>query len=140
MKLYTINTKKVISKERLLIVDSEWNMLKLLYAVLSNKYELVIKNSSLDAMQWLESGNRPALIITEYKLPYIDGASFVKHLKHSGIHHTTPIIMLTDVPDLEKKMHSFPFDNGAIISKPFNPSLLVSKIKSLLNEYNAASA
>jgi len=140
MRLYTSIAKKIIPKKRLLIIDSEWNMLKLLYAVLSNNYDLTVKNSSIEAMQWLENGNKPALIITEYKLPYIDGASLVKQLKHSGIHNNTPIIMLSDVHDLEKKIHSFPFNNGAIISKPFNPSQLISKIKSLLNEYNSASA
>jgi len=140
MKLYTINTKRIIPKERLLIIDSEWNILKLLYAVLSKEYDLTVKNSSVEAMQWLENGNKPALIITEYKLPYIDGLSLIRHLKHSGIHKSTPIIMLSEVPDLEKKMHSFSFDNVAVISKPFNPSQLVSKINSLLHEYHSASA
>jgi DNA-binding response OmpR family regulator len=140
MRLYTSITKKIAPKEQLLIIDSEWNMLKLLYAVLSNNYDLTVKNSSLDAMHWLENGNKPALIITEYQLPYIDGATLIKHLKHSGIHNDTPIIMLSDESDLEKKMDNLPFNNGAFISKPFNPFQLISKIKSLINDRNSASA
>ena len=140
MRLYTSIAKKTTPKEQLLIIDSEWNMLKLLYAVLSSNYDLTVKNSSLDAIHWLDNGNKPALIITEYQLPYIDGATFIKHLKHSGIHNSTPVIMLSDVGDLEKKMNNLPFNNGAFISKPFNPSKLISKIKSLINDCNAATA
>jgi DNA-binding response OmpR family regulator len=140
MKLYNTLAKKAKPKEQILIIDSEWNILKLLYAVLSNRYDLVVKNSSVDALQWLENGNRPALIITEYQLPYIDGALFIKHLKYSGIYNNTPVIVLSDTNDVEAKVNSLAFYVGAIISKPFNPSYLMFKIDTLLHEYKSAMA
>jgi DNA-binding response OmpR family regulator len=140
MKLYPILTRKAKFKQQILIVDSEWNILKLLYSVLSNDYDLVIKNSSVDAMQWLENGNRPALIITEYQLPYIDGVLFIKHLKYSGIYNSTPVIVLSDANDVESKINTINFFIGAIIAKPFDPSFLIFKINSLLHEYKPAMA
>lgn len=140
MKFYLGIGKKVKYKEQILIIDSEWNMLKLLYALLSNEYNLVVKSSSFDAMQWLEAGNKPALIITEYGLPYIDGALIVKHLKYSGIYNDTPIIILSEAQDLKLKTQDFYLGSGAVISKPFNPSYLTFKINALINESKPAMA
>ncbi|WP_345951613.1 MULTISPECIES: response regulator [unclassified Mucilaginibacter] len=140
MRLYPSITKKTKLKEQILIVDSEWNMLKLLYAVLSDQFDLVTKNSSVDALQWLESGNKPALIITEFQLPYLDGASFIRHLKYSGIFNSTPVIVLSHANDIEAKIKNVAFQVGAIISKPFNPSYLIFKINTLLHEYKSAMA
>lgn len=140
MKLNTIINKKLRPKPQVLIIDGEWNMLKLLYSVLSNHYELVVKNSSVDAMRWLENGNSPALIITEYQMPYIDGTLFIRHIKCSGIHNHIPIIILSDTHDVIAKVNRLAFCIGAIIAKPFDPAHLVSKINLLLNEYQSTLA
>jgi two-component system, chemotaxis family, chemotaxis protein CheY len=140
MNFYLGKKKSVLTKKRILVIDSEWNMLKLLYALLSDQYELVVKESSFDAVQWLESGNRPELIITEYQLPYIDGPLLVRHLKYSGIYGQTPVIILSDAEDLKIKAGSLPLSSGAIISKPFNPSYLMFKINALINEHQSAMA
>lgn len=131
---------KLSAKKQVLVVDGELSMLKLLYAVLSKHYQLTIKSSSLSAIQWLESGNRPALIISELKLPFFDGPAFIRHLKISGIHKYTPIIVLSDAQYLEKQVDKLPFRVDAFIAKPFNPSYLIFKINDLLNEYQPTMA
>ncbi|RZJ73434.1 MAG: response regulator [Flavobacterium sp.] len=121
-------------KKQILIVDNEWNMLKLLYSLLSDKYNLVIKNSPIDALAWIEEGNSPSLVISEYRLPHLDKASFIQLLKYSGFYNSTPIIILSETKNLEQKVSLLPFKVNAILQKPFNPSSLLTVIKSLLNE------
>lgn len=140
MKLYSIVKKRIKTKKQILIVDSEQNILKLLYAVLSHEYDLVVKTSAIEAIKWLELGNNPSLIITEYLLPFIDGALFVKHLKYSGFYQSIPVIMLSDVHELPSKIDYMAFNIGAVISKPFNPSYLTATINKLINEYHPTSA
>ncbi|WP_342645491.1 response regulator [Mucilaginibacter sp. CSA2-8R] len=127
-------TSKQGAKSQILIVDSEWNMLKLLYSVLKRQYQLVIKHSPIEAMIWLEEGNSPSLIICEYGLPHFDKASFVQLIKTSGFYKSTPIIVLSETENLEQKVSSLPFKVNAMLQKPFNPLTLLTVIKSLLHE------
>jgi DNA-binding response OmpR family regulator len=122
------------AKSQILIVDSEWNILKLLYSVLNKQYQLVVKHSPIEAMVWLEEGNRPSLIICEYGLPHFDKAAFVQLIKSSGYHKSTPIIVLSETENLEQKVNSLPFKVNAMLQKPFNPLTLLVVIKSLLHE------
>jgi DNA-binding response OmpR family regulator len=122
------------TQSQILIVDSEWNMLKLLYSVLRKQYQLVVKHSPIEAMLWLEDGNTPSLIICEYGLPYFDKASFVQLIKTSGYHKSTPIIVLSETENLEQKVSLLPFKVNAMLQKPFNPLTLLTVIKSLLHE------
>jgi two-component system chemotaxis response regulator CheY len=142
MKLYQVAGKKsnISIKQQILIIDSEWNMLKLLYALLSQEFDVVVKTSSVDALHWLVNGKKPALIITEYKLPRIDGVLFIKHLRFSGLYSDIPVIILSDAHDLENKTNGLPFFTGAVISKPFNPSYLVNRINFLIDEYKSTVA
>jgi len=122
------------AKSQILIVDSEWNILKLLYSILRKQYQLVVKHSPIEAMLWLEDGNTPSLIICEYGLPHFDKASFVQLIKTSGYHKSTPIIVLSETENLEQKVSSLPFKVNAMLQKPFNPLTLLTVIKSLLHE------
>ncbi|RYH19919.1 response regulator, partial [archaeon] len=66
-----------MAKKQILVVDDEVSILKLLNFVLSSQYDLVIKNSGVEALTWLEEGNSPALILSDLEMPYFDGSSFI---------------------------------------------------------------
>ena len=72
-------------KKRLLIVDDDLSILKLLAFILSKDYNIVVKNNGIDAFGWLEDGNIPDLIISDLQMPYFDGQSFIKNIKISGL-------------------------------------------------------
>jgi two-component system chemotaxis response regulator CheY len=142
LELYTnrkINIKRSESSShknhKILIVDNEWNMLKLLYHYLSPFYTLVLKSCPLEAIKWIQDGNQPSLIICEYHLPYFDSASFIQVVKTTGFYHQTPVIILSDADDLEQKLINLPLRVEGMIKKPFNPSHLKSTIQNILNEY-----
>lgn len=123
-------------KTQVLIVDDDLSILKLLNFILSKEYDLVIKNSGLEALSWLEEGNDPALIISDLQMPYIDGLTFVRNLKISGFYKDTPIIVLSGADDLEELVGEMPFKIGAYLHKPFNPVSLKSAITKVLSIYD----
>jgi response regulator RpfG family c-di-GMP phosphodiesterase len=125
----------IVPKQTILIIDHEWNILKLLYSVLSKDYNLIIKNSPISAFQWIANEKRPSLIICEYKFPHFTGGEFVQQLRNSGFHGSIPIIILSDAEDLEHKISLLPCDIHGTVSKPFNPVLLTSTIQKVLHEY-----
>jgi CheY-like chemotaxis protein len=111
-------------KKQILIVDDEITILKLLNFVLSQEYDLVIKNSGVEAISWLEEGNSPALILSDLEMPYFDGSSFIYNLKISGYYRDTPVIILSGANNLDKRVADMPFKLDAYVAKPFNPAQL----------------
>ncbi|PWG82165.1 response regulator [Pararcticibacter amylolyticus] len=121
-------------KKRILIVDDEISILKLLNFVLSKDYDLTIKNSGVEAIDWLEQGNDPDLVISDLQMPYFDGSSFVRNLKISGYYRDTPVILLSGVDNLEEKVNKMQFRLEGHLQKPFNPTTLKTMIGTLLSK------
>ncbi|HEX8378007.1 MAG TPA: response regulator [Pedobacter sp.] len=119
-------------KKQILIVDDELSILKLLNFVLSKDYDLIIKNSGVDAFNWLEEGNDPDLIISDLHMPYFDGSSFIRNLKVSGFYRDTPVILLSGAEDLDKKVNELSIKVESYIQKPFNPDQLKAIINHLV--------
>lgn len=120
-------------KKQILIVDDEISILKLLNFILSKEYDLVIKNSGVEAVNWLEEGNDPDLIISDLQMPYFDGTSFVRSLKISGFYRDTPVLLLSGTENLEDQVGKMPFKVESFLEKPFNPSTLKVMIEDLLS-------
>lgn len=120
-------------KKRILLVDDEIAILKLLEFILKKDYELVIKNNGFDALTWLDSGNIPDLIISDMEMPYFNGADFVRSLKVSGYFRDVPVIVLSGSETLENIKTKIPYEINGLMSKPFNPGILKDKIKFILN-------
>jgi two-component system chemotaxis response regulator CheY len=126
-----------MAKKQILIVDDEITILKLLHFVLSSDYTLVIKNSGVEALTWLEEGHSPELILSDLEMPYFDGSSFIYNLKISGFYRDTPIIILSGASNLEARVAQMPFQVDACIPKPFNPTQLKRAISEVLGKYES---
>jgi CheY-like chemotaxis protein len=126
-----------MAKKQILVVDDEVSILKLLNFVLSSQYDLVIKNSGVEALTWLEEGNSPALILSDLEMPYFDGSSFIHNLKISGFYRDTPVIILSGAINLEDRVSQMTFELDAYIPKPFNPVQLKEAISDVFKKYEA---
>ncbi|MFP5080292.1 two-component system response regulator [Pedobacter sp. JCM 36344] len=124
-----------MAKKQILVVDDEVSILKLLNFVLANDYDLIIKNSGVEALTWLEEGNSPALILSDLEMPYFDGSSFIHNLKISGFYRDTPVIILSGAINLEERVSQMPFKLDAYIPKPFNPVQLKEAISNVFKKY-----
>ena len=123
-------------KPQILVVDDDVSILKLLNFILSKDYDLIIKNSGLEALGWLEEGNDPTLVISDLQMPYLDGQTFVRNLKISGFYKDTPVIVLSGADNLADEVEAMPFKIDAFLQKPFNPTSLKSAITMVLNLYD----
>jgi len=119
-------------------VDDDLSILKLLNFILSKEYDLVLKTSGFEALNWLENGNMPELIISDLAMPTFDGQAFVKNVKISGFYKDIPIVLLSAAYDLDEQVNNMPFEVDAFLQKPFNPSVLKSHIHKILHTYDAS--
>ena len=97
-------------------------MLRLLYNFLSPDYNVVVKSSPIEALRWMQEGNEPLLIISEYELPFISGTSFLEIIRTSGFYNKIPVIILSSGEGFEQKLKSLPYNIEGIIRKPFKPN------------------
>lgn len=123
-------------KKVLLIVDDDLSILKLLNFILSKDYDIVVQTNGFDALDWLENGNIPELIISDLAMPTFDGQAFVKNVKISGFYKDIPVVLLSAAHDLEDQVATMPFKVDAYLQKPFNPTILKSEISKILQVYD----
>ena len=80
--------------ERLLVVDDEPNMLRLLKTILMDKtgYEVDTTNNPLEVSKLLQEAHYD-LVITDLKMPLVDGIDLIDIIKK--IDSCLPIIIIT---------------------------------------------
>lgn len=115
-------------KKKILIVDDEINIGRILQNFLSENYEATYLHKSNDALIWLES-NLPDLIICDIQMPEIDGYEFLKLVRGRGFTSHTPFIMLTAKAESKEKIKCYKLGAQDYITKPFNPDELEEVIK-----------
>lgn len=117
--------------EKLLIVDDEPDMLKLLSMIIREKtsYESVTTNNPLEAIDLAKQGGFD-LIIADLKMPGLDGVELIDAIKR--IDEDLPIIIITAYGNVESAleiMHKGAFD---FITKPFRKEQILYTIDKAL--------
>ncbi|MBA6262254.1 response regulator transcription factor [Colwellia sp. Bg11-12] len=116
----------------ILIVEDDEHIREMLLYILEKEEYSVIGVASAEAALSHCMQEKPDLILLDIELPGINGYQFCECLQRNHANKMPLIIMLTDqidVSDIEKGLASFADD---YIAKPFNPRLLVARIKANL--------
>lgn len=127
-----------MSKKKILIVEDDSSLCILLEKLFEVSYDVTALNSSIDAWQWLSDGNYPQLIITDFKMPMIDGLELIENIRTSGIFKEIPIFILSgnDDPRLKEKCEKWGV--RAFFTKPFSPENLIQTTDETLKSLNHA--
>jgi DNA-binding response OmpR family regulator len=117
---------------QVLLVDEDRFVASILQKALQPDFKVVSVSNGIEAMDWLEKGNRPGLIISEVCLPYLDGHELVRLINGSNLFSDIPVLMLSVLEDSSTRIKCF--ENGAdgYIMKPFNPMEVKAKARAIL--------
>ncbi len=88
-------------------------------------------------MLWIKpaaKGNLPDLVILDLMLPKIDGYKVCRMLKFDEKYKHIPVIMFSARAQETDKKLGEEVGADAYLVKPFEPEVLISKIKELLKE------
>lgn len=123
-----------MEKKRILIVDDEEDILNVLrFRLEANNYEVM---SACDGQEGLNKARseKPDLIILDLMLPKLDGYKVCRMLKFDESYKAIPIIIFT--ARAQKKDEELGMEMGAdaYIAKPFEPAVLLGKMKELLEK------
>ena len=121
-----------ITKKRILVVDDETDIVKLIAFHMSIAgYDVLIARDGFEALQ-ISKEKKPSLIILDIMLPKMDGWEVCRHLRRENSTSSIPIIMLSALSETNDKLRGF--DQGAddYMTKPFSPRELVVRVKRVL--------
>ena len=117
-------------KEKILIVDDEERMRKLIGAYLKKEgYEILEAENGLGAISLFKS-ERVHLVILDVMMPVMDGWSVCRELRKTS---KVPIVFLTAKGEAEDMLLGFELGTDHYMTKPFDIRLLIAKVKSLIN-------
>ncbi|WP_170148058.1 response regulator [Marinoscillum furvescens] len=124
------------AKNTILIVEDDTALCALLTTYLEPVYQVHAVHNSMDAWDWLSAGNFPNLILTDFKMPFVNGMELTENLRTSGLFRDIPIVVLTGSSDPDLEEHAQIWNIERIVAKPFNPEELLETIDQTLNQAN----
>lgn len=119
-------------KEKILVVDDEKDIVKMLDYNLKKEGFRVISAEDGKAALDLAEKERPDLIILDLMLPEIDGLEVCKILKREAGTSGIPIIMLTAKSQETDKIVGLELGADDYMTKPFSPKELIARVKAVL--------
>lgn len=123
------NGGKLVKKTRILIVDDEVVIRRLLRANLEDSgYEVFLASDGVEALYTFER-ELFDLVILDIKMPKMDGSEVCRRIREWT---QTPIIMLTSLGTEDEKVKYFTMGADDYITKPFGKDELLARVKAVL--------
>lgn len=140
-KIAQLRAKAQSKPRRILVVEDEEDIRELLAELLGSSLENVVMETRPDGPSALRAiaANPPDLIITDFKMPGMNGLELLAHVRLQL--PNVPAILITAFPDLdiavrainEARVQSF-------LQKPIDPQQVVRVVGGILSAYSAQRA
>jgi pilus assembly protein CpaE len=125
--------------ESILVVDDDRITRTLVGGVLEQQgYRVQTADDGLEALRLIAEGP-PDLIITDVRMPYVNGLELTQRIRHNHRTARIPVIMLSDRKRSEEILAGYAEGADEYMPKPFDTAILVAKVAALLNRVAAAS-
>ncbi|XMB66960.1 response regulator transcription factor [Mycoplasmatota bacterium zrk1] len=120
-------------EKNILIVEDELSLQNILEVYFKKEGFTVIKAS--DGLKALEQFELYSIDIAcvDVMIPHINGFEVVKSIRQKS---DIPILMMTALSSEENQLKGYGLDIDDYVTKPFSPTILVAKVKSILKRYN----
>lgn len=115
-------------KKKIVAIDDEKSIRFILDNTFKSDYEVTTWDNGLDALNDLQAGNLPDIILCDIEMPQMDGFEFVKQVRSTGFFDDIPLIMLSGKEDSKDRIRCFEMGADDYILKPFNPKELRARI------------
>ncbi len=129
----TLNTSSIKERPPVLIVEDNKDLQEFLSSELASYFTLHIAGNGIEAMELIQRGYRPQLIISDIMMPKMDGTEFYAALKDQGFTNI-PFLFLTARASEDEKITAL--ESGVIdyLYKPFLPKELIAKAQTILEQ------
>lgn len=117
--------------EKILIIDDEPDMLKLLSMIIREKspYEVTTTNNPVEAVELAKKGGFD-LVISDLKMPGLDGIEIIEAVKR--LDEDTPVVIITAYGTVESASEAMLKGGFDFITKPFRKEQILFTIDKAL--------
>ncbi len=122
------------TEKTILIVDDNEDMRNFLKLLLHRNYRVILAVNGEDGISSARD-MKPDLIVTDVMMPVMNGFEMTSVIKNDEALKTTPVIMLTADTELMNKVAGLEHGADDYLHKPFNSAELITRISSLLKNY-----
>jgi DNA-binding NtrC family response regulator len=130
--------KNSLKKDTLLVVDDSPDTLEVLQRNLESQgYRIYTSSGAVEAIRILES-TPVDLVITDLKMPEIDGLSLVRHIQENF--KDTEVMMITGYPSIEGAVEAVKTGAEEYLAKPFTEEELFSAVRRALDKLHLSRA
>jgi two-component system sensor histidine kinase/response regulator len=107
-------------KKQILIVDDEPAWIKVLSVLLRREgYNVLEATSGKEALRTL-TGNRPDLILSDVRMPDMNGFDFLDEVRRTARNSKIPVVFLTGIDDYDAKKVARDLGATDYLIKPFD--------------------
>ena len=121
-----------MSKEKILVVDDEEDILELVRYNLAREGYTVVCAASGEAALKTAASDPLDLIILDLMLPGIDGLEVARRLRQNSGTKDTPIVMLTAKGEEADIVTGLELGADDYVTKPFSPRILIARVKAVI--------
>lgn len=120
-------------KKKIILIDDKASIGKVVSIYLSKDYDFTYYENPLGAIDSLQNGNIPDLIISDIRMPKMMGDEFLRYMKTNELYKSIPIIMLSSEESTAERIRLLEEGAADFILKPFNPLELKVRIKKIID-------
>ena len=117
-------------KKRILVVDDDRTILKMIKAALEDKYEVTAMLNGVMVERFLYQNNVD-LVILDYEMPIMTGAEIFRMMKANEKFNRIPVCFLTGVSERSKVEEIMSLKPRGYLLKPLNVEMLLATIANL---------
>lgn len=120
--------------DKVLIIDDDENMTKLLNVVLKTEFSLSISHSAEEALSLFKDQGFDAIVL-DLNMPGKTGLDMIREVRGSEENKWLPIIVLSGKEKSEDRITSLEAGADDYLMKPFNPVELKLRLKRAVERY-----
>lgn len=126
--------------KRLLVVDDDPGLLRAVAETLrAENYEVTTARRGAEALVCIAE-SLPDLIVSDIRMPGMDGYELVRNLRASARTKLIPIVFLTAKDETADRIAGFRSGVDAYLTKPFEPDELVAVVANILKRVESTHA
>ena len=118
-----------------LVVDDTATNIQLLNGILREHYKVKAATNGEKALKIARTEPLPDIILLDIMMPEMDGYEVCRRLKSSSLTAPIPVIFITAKSEVEDEQQGFALGAVDYITKPFNPDIVKTRIKTQLATY-----
>lgn len=117
---------------KILLIEDDPQAVGILEPILISKgFSVSVARDGIEGLEKVGAVS-PDLVLLDITMPRMDGIEVCRQVKNSAQTRLIPVIMLTALTDLDKKIEALEAGADDFVNKPYNSLELLTRLKSLL--------